>query len=430
MRMRIPRTRTAIILGVGMALGLGSWGCGRGTPTAPTPVGQVIAPGVADAGGAAGSGGALGGARPSSAPSAPMTVSWACFSGDGAGGLESSIACAAPRFALSAQVSAPFTAAPINLQRLVQGTTVVLTWNPPPGPDQPTSYVVEAGTNIGSSNITTFDTGSTATSLTVTNVPNGAYYVRVRARDGSGPGPASNEVLVIVGPPPGPGACSNPAGAPTSLAATVIGAAIALRWLPPSGCAPDGYLIGVGSAPGASDVARILTGDGTSYAISGVSPGTYHVFVRAVAGATTGPMSNIIAVTVTGIVPPGTTTWIGLFANGEGILLNDPECPPTLGLDLTATFVESGGRFTGIGTVTVRHAPGCPDAVGFSDTQPIIGAASGLLASGSGTITATIGSGSDSGTLNGTFANGRMTGTIVFLDDGAVGTFVMNRQSQ
>jgi len=98
-----------------------------------------------------------------------------------------------------------------------------------------------------------------------------------------------------------------------------------------------------------------------------------------------------------------------------------------LRLDITATLVQSGSNVTGIGTITVRAAPNCTEAVGISDTQPITGTVNGSLASGAGTFTATTGTGDETGVISGTFANGRMTGTLTFLD-GATGTFAMNRQ--
>jgi hypothetical protein len=77
----------------------------------------------------------------------------------------------------------------------VSGSTVSLTWTASSGPVN--SYIVEAGQTIGVWN-TRLDTATSATGLTVTNVPNGAYFVRVRGRNTCGVGAPSNEAVVTV----------------------------------------------------------------------------------------------------------------------------------------------------------------------------------------------------------------------------------------
>jgi hypothetical protein len=137
--------------------------------------------------------------------------------------------------------------------------------------------------------------------------------------------------------------------------------------------------------------------------------------------------SNTVAITVTGVAPPGTTTWVGLFANGEGFnSTNDEDCGQ-IGGDVTATLVQSGNSVTGFATLIFRSSSGCVDIVGLSDTDSLAGTATGSLASGSGTITLVLGgSGGDAGTLTATFANGLMTGTVVG-DDGTA-TVTLRRQ--
>ena len=74
---------------------------------------------------------------------------------------------------------------------LNSGGTVVLTWNGAAG--NPTSYVVEAGSGPGLSNVANSDLGLTTT-LTATGVGPGTYYVRIRARSPCGIGPACSIV--------------------------------------------------------------------------------------------------------------------------------------------------------------------------------------------------------------------------------------------
>jgi predicted phage tail protein len=85
---------------------------------------------------------------------------------------------------------------PAGLQSAVSGSTVTLFWVAAAG--APISYVLEAGSFAGGADITVSDTGTTATSLTATNVGAGTYFVRVRARNACGAGGASNEATVSV----------------------------------------------------------------------------------------------------------------------------------------------------------------------------------------------------------------------------------------
>jgi uncharacterized protein DUF6252/fibronectin type III domain protein len=85
------------------------------------------------------------------------------------------------------------------------GGTIVLTWAP--GSGSPTSYLIEAGSGPGLTNLANSDLGL-ATTLTATGVGAGTYYVRVRAKNGCGTSGPSNELTIVVGgavpPPTGP----------------------------------------------------------------------------------------------------------------------------------------------------------------------------------------------------------------------------------
>lgn len=351
-------------------------------------------------------------------------VSWGCFSAVPSGAADSSGDCPALRpGAHAAQTGQIVSAAPSNLTAIVQGTTVILGWGVPPG-SQPTSYVVEAGTVSGSSNITAFDTGSSATALTVHTVPPGTYFVRVRGRDASGAGPASNEVtVVVVGAAPPPGPCQ-----PQDLTATVIGSQVAIEWDAPGAGSPqcgfDRYLIQVGSAPGASNLAQIETlGLIPFYGADGVAPGTYFIRVRSRGATLVSDPSNEVAVTVTGILPPGTTRWAGLVVNGEGLTVpNDEDCG-LVRADVTITFVQSGASVYGILVGVLRVAGTCTPLLGFTFTETFTGTATGSLVDGTGTVSLT---GSTGSTVTGTFSNGRLTATTAG-EDGS-GTLILTRR--
>lgn len=76
------------------------------------------------------------------------------------------------------------------------GGTFSLVWGAASG--NPTTYLVEAGTASGLSNLVNSDLGSTTPSLTATGIGPGTYYVRVRGKNACGVGAPSNEIVVIV----------------------------------------------------------------------------------------------------------------------------------------------------------------------------------------------------------------------------------------
>ena len=79
------------------------------------------------------------------------------------------------------------------------GGTVSLAWQPATG--TPTSYVLEAGSAPGSSDLANSDLGGAARAFTATGVAGGTYYVRVRAANACGISRPSNEVIVVVPSP-------------------------------------------------------------------------------------------------------------------------------------------------------------------------------------------------------------------------------------
>ena len=426
--MRFPHscTLTTASLGLSVFLGLAAVGCGKSSPTSPTPTGSIAARGLsAEASAKAGFTDVAGTASVASVSAsargmAVAIVDWECF----AAGLSGS--CPAPRVsALGVSTGEVVTTPPSNLTRTVQGTTVLLNWGAPPG-SQPTSYVIEAGSASGASNITVFDTGGAGTGLTVNNVPPGTYFVRVRGKDSAGTGPASNEVTVIVtGSGPAPGPC-----VPRNLTGIVIGSDVALGWDEPSGagsqCGSNSYLVQVGSAPGASDLAQVSTpGLIGAFNVSGVGAGTFYIRVRSQGPGGVSAPSNEVVITVTGIRPPGTTTWAGLVANGEGSTGSDDDCG-VVRADVSLTIIQSGTSLTGIVRLIVRSVTvsGCQPLVGFTIGEPFSGTVTGQFPDGTGTISLTTPSGS---AVTGSYANGRITGSV--LDSGGdTATVVITRQ--
>jgi hypothetical protein len=132
----------------------------------------------------------------------------------------------------------------------------------------------------------------------VPNVPDGLYYVHVRAVNSDGTSMPSNEVLVVV---PGGGApCSLPPSAPLNLGGIVSGALVTLAWTPaPGGCPATGYTVHAGSATGLSDIAVINVGNATTLSAT-APPGTYYVRVIALNAAGASQASTEFVLTVGG----------------------------------------------------------------------------------------------------------------------------------
>lgn len=125
---------------------------------------------------------------------ASRSVAWACLTTScaGSGGM-------------ALRASNAFTASPLSrvpsphsLTSEVAQSTVTLAWAPSPDLGV-RSYVVEAGSRAGLSDLARFDTGSLETALTVTGVPSGVYYVRVRAQSAAALSDPTNEVTIVVG---------------------------------------------------------------------------------------------------------------------------------------------------------------------------------------------------------------------------------------
>jgi len=167
------------------------------------------------------------------------------------------------------------------------GTTATLSWTAPAadGVDEvATSYVVEAGTSPGASNVGSLNVGNTTTFQA--DVPSGTYYVRVRALNDVGESDASDDVEVRAPGTP---------DAPSQLASNGSSGDVNLSWAAPQGgYAPSGYVIEAGSAPGLNDLASLSVGTITSFTTT-APPGVYYVRVRAFNDrGTSGPSNEVV----------------------------------------------------------------------------------------------------------------------------------------
>jgi hypothetical protein len=82
------------------------------------------------------------------------------------------------------------------LRASVNGASVTVSWDAPANTSV-VDYLLEVGRTPGASDADVRTVPST--SFTLTSVPAGTYYARVKARNSCGAGPASPEVAVVVG---------------------------------------------------------------------------------------------------------------------------------------------------------------------------------------------------------------------------------------
>jgi len=180
---------------------------------------------------------------------------------------------------------------PVLLTPVVSGNNVTLSWNAPSPGGSPTTYVLQAGSGPGLSNLAAFATGSASTSFAA-SATGGVYFVRVAASNACGVGPASNEVSFTLG--------SALPGAPQDLSWSVSSSGVvSLHWEPPaSGGVPTAYLVEAGSASGLANLASLSTGSPVTSTDATAPPGAYFVRVRAVNGAGASAASNEVMVVV------------------------------------------------------------------------------------------------------------------------------------
>ena len=212
--------------------------------------------------------------------------------------------------AVSGDVTAP--GAPGDLKATVSGNSVTLVWNAPASGDAVLSYVLEAGSVSGATDLANVVTNNTATTFFASGIGVGSYFVRVRARNAAGVSASSNEVVVVVGSI----GCTGAPAAVSGLSGTLNSGTLALVWSQPGGgCAATSYILQAGSAPGLSNLANFNTGNAaTTYVASGVGPSTYYLRVVAVNGnGQSGPSNEIL---LTGLSPVSISD-VNLITNGD-----------------------------------------------------------------------------------------------------------------
>ena len=270
--------------------------------------------------------------------------------------------------------------APASLAASVNGRTVSLTWIPGPG-EAPSSYLLEAGSSSGRSDLASTDTGSVTPALVATDVPPGAYFVRVRARNTVGTTDPSNEILVVVA-----NGCAGAPSAPTGLTATATSSSVVLAWQAPTGsCPATTYVIEAGATPGLSNLAAFTTGSPlTTFNASGVADGTYYIRVRSANAAGTSGPSNEARLVVAIAGPAGGLFTIESVAGsgapdiGDGRLAREAILEQPLGVlastdgsvYIADTYNDRIRRVAVDGTITTVAGTGSGETREFGDGLP------------------------------------------------------------
>jgi glucose/arabinose dehydrogenase len=190
-------------------------------------------------------------------------------------------------------VSATGTAlgAPTDLQATINATAVTLSWRAP-AIGTHTHYIIDVGSAAGASNLAQLTVAGNQTSITVPDVPDGVYYVRIRSANTVETSAASNEVAVAVTS----SGCTAAPATPLAFSASVTGRLVTLSWVaPPDTNAPSVFVLEAGSVAGLNDLA-VLEVDGTLRTFEvAAPPGQYFVRVRARNGCgISGAMEDIV----------------------------------------------------------------------------------------------------------------------------------------
>jgi hypothetical protein len=167
------------------------------------------------------------------------------------------------------------------------GRRVTLAWSAPATGLPPTGYRLEVGSAPGATEFVA--PIGLQTALDAEGVPDGRYYVRVRAERDGAVGPASNEVMLDVPMP-----CMAP-GVPNGLTHAVSGSTVTLAWGASAGAA--GYSVEVGSSTGLANLGVFPVGVVTN--LSAPAPaGRYFVRLRAANACGMSAPSNEVDITV------------------------------------------------------------------------------------------------------------------------------------
>jgi hypothetical protein len=256
---------------------------------------------------------------------------------------------------------------PVALTATAAGNSVSIQWAPDSG-SPPTTYFLDVGSSSGATNIGSFP--MTATALSASGVPNGRYYVRVRAANTAGvSGPSAEAVLDV-------GGCASPQP-PTMLTFTVTGGTLALGWQP-SATPGVSYTVIAGSTSGESDIGQAPLGAATSLTAPGVPPGRYFIRVRAVTACGSAD-SNEVDVVVGAAQAPGAPANLTVQVNGPNVSFSWLAASGATGYVIEAGLEPGSSNLAivPVGNVLTLSAPGVPPGTYYVRVRAVNAAGQG-----------------------------------------------------
>jgi hypothetical protein len=193
--------------------------------------------------------------------------------------------------------------------------------------------------------------------IEATLTSDGAHALLVRDRSNAFTGAYTVTLQCVLGPctagpSPSPPTPAGVPGVPGNLAATVTGPTVMVSWsAPATGGAPTSYVVAAGSAPGASNVVVLDTGNSaTQLTAVGVPAGTYYVRLRARNALGVGPLTPEISVPVgLGTCASRPSAPGGLAATVAGRLVT---LTWAAGVGTITTYVIDVGSFAGVSNIT------------------------------------------------------------------------------
>jgi hypothetical protein len=177
------------------------------------------------------------------------------------------------------------------------GRSVFMSWTPPTTGAPASNYLLEAGSAPGLADFVVIPLGLT-TSFSAGGVPDGTFWLRLRASNASGVSPPSSELGVTMR---ASGGCVGLPLPITFAPPTVTGNFVGLSWsAPPPGPGPavSSYVLAAGTQSGLADIAVFDTGS-TVLGLGTPAPaGVYYLRAAARNACGTGGPSNEVIVAV------------------------------------------------------------------------------------------------------------------------------------
>ena len=251
---------------------------------------------------------------------------------------------------------------PSNFAVTTVGAGAVFTWSPPAVGAAVATYIIEAGSGPGASNLAVVPTGSAATSFHLPVVPPGTYFVRVRGANIAGIGAPTQDVAFTMGGV----SCTTAPGAPVLLTPVVAGSTVTLSWIgPPAGDPPSSYVVMAGSASGVNNIATFDTLSASTSFAAPVPNGTFFVRVASRNPCGDSAPSNEMSFTV-GTVAPGAPSLLTASVGGGGSVTLNWVAPSTGGAP--TGYVIQGGSAPGLSNLA--NVPTGSTATTFSAVAP------------------------------------------------------------